>query len=115
MRLALDPRNQLVRTPAQEEKLAQALARYFGEPVRLEFQTCRREARDPGAGAAARLGRRSSPPRGASFEADPGVQGLRERFGATRAARYGAAGKMNSHSAARSAEGCTHAQAISTT
>src|SRR5256884_1376049 len=38
VRLALDARNQPVRTPAQEEKLAQALSRYFGEPVRLEFQ-----------------------------------------------------------------------------
>src|SRR5262249_62269571 len=38
VRLALDPRNQLVRTPVQEERLAQALSRYYGEPVRLPVQ-----------------------------------------------------------------------------
>src|SRR5579872_5084513 len=36
VRLALDPRNQLVRTAATEERLAQALGRHFGAPVRLE-------------------------------------------------------------------------------
>src|SRR2546430_840138 len=38
VRLGVDARNQPVRTPVQEEKLAQALSRYYGEPVRLEFQ-----------------------------------------------------------------------------
>ncbi|HEX4388864.1 MAG TPA: DNA polymerase III subunit gamma/tau [Steroidobacteraceae bacterium] len=83
VRLALDPRNQLVRTPAQEEKLAQALSRYYGEPVRLEFQ-----ANLPGGESTpAQVQRRASEQELAAarraFEADPGVQGLRERFGAT--------------------------------
>jgi DNA polymerase-3 subunit gamma/tau len=82
VRLALDARNQPVRTPAQEEKLAQALSRYFGEPVRLEFQ-----AGGAGAETPALLARRVSEQELAAarraFEADPGVQGLRERFGAT--------------------------------
>src|SRR6185437_1153831 len=39
VRLALDPRSKFMRTPAVEEKLAQALARHYGEPVRLEFTT----------------------------------------------------------------------------
>jgi DNA polymerase-3 subunit gamma/tau len=81
VRLALDARNQPVRTPAQEEKLAQALSRYFGEPVRLEFQ-----AGAAGAESPALLARRASEQELAAarraFEADPGVQGLRERFGA---------------------------------
>jgi len=81
VRLALDARNQPVRTPAQEEKLAQALSRYFGEPVRLEFQ-----AGGAGAETPALLARRVSEQELAAarraFEADPGVQGLRERFGA---------------------------------
>src|SRR5204862_162700 len=47
VRLALDARNQPVRTPAQEEKLAQALSRYFGEPVRLEFQVLSAGAETP--------------------------------------------------------------------
>ena len=82
VRLALDARNQPVRTPAQEEKLAQALSRYYGEPVRLEFQVGGALAETP-----ALLARRASEQELAAarraFEADPGVQGLRERFGAT--------------------------------
>jgi DNA polymerase-3 subunit gamma/tau len=82
VRLALDPRNQLVRTAVQEERLAQALSRYYGEPVRLEFQ-----AQMPAAETPAQAQRRASEEELAAarraFEADPGVQGLRERFGAT--------------------------------
>src|SRR5262249_54261854 len=55
VRLALDPRNQLVRTPVQEERLAQALSRYYGEPVRLEFQ-----AQMPSAETPAQAQRRAS-------------------------------------------------------
>ena len=82
VRLALDPHNQQLRTPAQEEKLAQALARYFAEPVRLEFQQT-----GPGGDSPALLAQRASQRElteaRRAFEADPGVQGLRERFGAT--------------------------------
>jgi DNA polymerase-3 subunit gamma/tau len=82
VRLALDPRNQLVRTPAQEEKLAQALSRYYGETVRLEFQ-----AGGGGAETPAQAQRRGSQEEQAAarraFEDEAGVQGLRERFGAT--------------------------------
>jgi DNA polymerase-3 subunit gamma/tau len=82
VRLALDPRNQLVRTPAQEEKLAQALSRYYGETVRLEFQAVSGGAETP-----AQAQRRGSEQELAAarraFEDDAGVQGLRERFGAT--------------------------------
>jgi DNA polymerase-3 subunit gamma/tau len=82
VRLGLDPRNQLVRTAAQEEKLAQALSRYYGETVRLEFQ-----AVTPGAETPAQAQRRASDTELAqarqAFEEDAGVKGLRERFGAT--------------------------------
>jgi DNA polymerase III subunit gamma/tau len=82
VRLALDPHNQQLRTPAQEEKLAQALSRYYGEPVRLEFQSSGAAGETP-----ALLAQRASQQELAvarrAFEADPGVQGLRERFGAT--------------------------------
>ncbi len=82
VRLALDPRNQLLRTAALEEKLAQALARYYGEPVRLEFQTVAAGLETP-----AQAQRRASDEELAAarraFEEDAGVQGLRERFGAT--------------------------------
>jgi DNA polymerase-3 subunit gamma/tau len=82
VRLGVDPRNQLVRTPAQEDKLVQALSRYFGEPVRLEFQSAVAGVETP-----AQAQRRASDAELAaarrSFETEPGVQGLRERFGAT--------------------------------
>jgi DNA polymerase-3 subunit gamma/tau len=82
VRLGLDPRNQPVRTPAQEDKLAQALSRHFGETVRLEFQGAASGAETP-----AQVQRRASEAELAaarrSFETEPGVQGLRERFGAT--------------------------------
>ncbi len=82
VRLALDPRNQLVRTPAQEEKLAQALSGYYGETVRLEFQAVSGGAETP-----AQAQRRGSEQELAAarraFEDEAGVQGLRERFGAT--------------------------------
>ena len=82
VRLALDPRNQSVRTPAQEDKLAQALSRYFGATVRLEFQAVAAGVETP-----AQAQRRASEAELAaarrSFETEPGVQGLRERFGAT--------------------------------
>jgi DNA polymerase III subunit gamma/tau len=81
VRLALDPHNQQLRTPAQEEKLAQALSRHFGEPVRLEFHS------NGGGETPALLAQRVSQQElivaRHAFEADPGVQGLRERFSAT--------------------------------
>jgi DNA polymerase III subunit gamma/tau len=83
VRLALDPRNQLVRTLATEEKLAQALSRHFGSTVRLEFQS----ATAPGAETPAQAQRRASEAELAAarqaFEEDAGVKSLRDRFGAT--------------------------------
>jgi DNA polymerase III subunit gamma/tau len=82
VRLALDPHHRLVRTAVQEEKLAQALARYYGEPVRLEFVNGLPAAETP-AQAQQRLTQQELASARRAFEADPGVQGLRERFGAT--------------------------------
>ena len=82
VRLALDARNQPVRTPAQEEKLAQALSRYFGEAVRLEFQVLSAGAETP-ALLARRVSEQELAAARRAFDAEPGVQGLRERFGAT--------------------------------
>src|SRR5215471_3960007 len=56
IRLGLDPRHQLVRTMATEEKLSQALSRRFGSTVRLEFQT----GASPGAETPAQAQRRAS-------------------------------------------------------
>ncbi len=82
VRLGVDVKNPPVRTPAQEEKLAQALTRYFGEPVRLEFQTVSAGAETP-ALAARRVSEQELAAARSAFENDPGVKSLRERFGAT--------------------------------
>ncbi|HEY1491930.1 MAG TPA: DNA polymerase III subunit gamma/tau [Steroidobacteraceae bacterium] len=82
VRLALDPQYQVVRSPAQEDKLAQALSRHFGETVRLEFQTTAAAAETP-AQAQRRAAEQELAQARRAFETDPGVKGLRERFGAT--------------------------------
>ncbi len=80
VRLALDPRVETVRTRAQEEKLAQALSRHYGEPVRIELVS---EAR---ADTPARAQERTSLARveaaRQALEEDATVQALKERFGA---------------------------------
>jgi DNA polymerase III subunit gamma/tau len=83
VRLALDPRNQLLRTGATEEKLAQALSRHFGATVRLEFQSAAAAAADTPAQAQLRASEAELAAARRTFEEDPGVKGLRERFGAT--------------------------------
>jgi DNA polymerase-3 subunit gamma/tau len=82
VRLALDARNKHMRTPAQEDKLTQALSRYFGQPVRLEFEVATTEVETP-AQAEQRASMEDLDAARRAFESDPGVQGLRERFGAT--------------------------------
>jgi DNA polymerase-3 subunit gamma/tau len=82
VRLAIDPRVKFVRTTAQEEKLAQALSRYYGETVRLEFTIASGEIETP-AQAGQRASQQELEVARQAFETDPGVKGLRERFGAT--------------------------------
>ena len=82
VRLGLDPRHQLVRTTATEEKLAQALSRHFGSPVRLEFQTGAAGGAETPAQAQRRASEAEITAARQSFDEDAGVKGLRERFGA---------------------------------
>jgi DNA polymerase-3 subunit gamma/tau len=82
VRLALDPRSKVMRTPAIEEKLAQALAKYYGEAVRLEITAVLPQAETP-AQADQRVSQEEVESARRAFESDPGVQGFRERFGAT--------------------------------
>jgi DNA polymerase-3 subunit gamma/tau len=82
VRLALDPRVKFVRTSSQEEKLAQALSRHYGETVRLEFTAASGEAETP-AQAEQRVSQQELDVARQAFETDPGVKSLRERFGAT--------------------------------
>jgi DNA polymerase III subunit gamma/tau len=82
VRLALDARNKHMRTQAQEEKLAQALSRYLGQTVRLEFETAATGTETP-AQADQRASIEDMDAARRSLESDPGVQGFRDRFGAT--------------------------------
>lgn len=81
-RLALDPRVKFVRTSAQEEKLAHALSRFYGETVRVEITIATGEVETP-AQADQRVSQQELEGARQAFESDPGAQGLRERFGAT--------------------------------
>ncbi|HTX06356.1 MAG TPA: DNA polymerase III subunit gamma/tau [Steroidobacteraceae bacterium] len=82
VRLALDPRSKFMRTAALEEKLAQALSKYYGQPMRLEFTAVATGAETP-AQAGERASQEEVEAARRAFESDPGVQGFRERFGAT--------------------------------
>jgi DNA polymerase III subunit gamma/tau len=82
VRLALDARHQLMRTRAQEEKLAQALSRHFGTPVRLEFELGAVPGETP-AQAAERASAAALEAARRSLEEDATVLALQERFGAT--------------------------------
>lgn len=82
VRFGFDPKSPFVRTQGQVEKLAQALSKYFGETVRVEF-----DALPAGHETPAQAGQRTSMEEldtaRQSLESDPGVQTLREKFGAT--------------------------------
>jgi DNA polymerase-3 subunit gamma/tau len=82
VRLALDPRSRSIRTPSLEEKLTQALSKHYGQPIRVEFTAARPQAETP-AQAEARASLEEVAGARRAFEADPGVQGFREQFGAT--------------------------------
>jgi DNA polymerase-3 subunit gamma/tau len=82
VRLALDPRSKFMRTAAVEEKLAQALGKYYGESVRLEFTAVAPQAETP-AQADQRVSQEEAESARRAFDSDPGVQGFRDRFGAS--------------------------------
>jgi DNA polymerase III subunit gamma/tau len=69
------------RTKPLEDKLVQALSKYLGKDIRVNFETAAAEVDTP---AKQRLqAEQDRVARAASaFEADPAVKGLRERFGA---------------------------------
>jgi len=84
IRLALDPRNQHVRTPSTVERLTQALCRHLGETLRVEVEVEIVEASaETPARAEERQARDELAAARASLEADPTVLALKEKFGAT--------------------------------
>jgi DNA polymerase-3 subunit gamma/tau len=82
VRLALDPRSQVVRTRAQEDKLAQALSKHFGTELRVDIEMRELETESP-ARERERLEQERQAELRVAFAADPGVQSLQRRFGAT--------------------------------
>lgn len=82
VRLGLDPRNNMMRVPNAVDKLAQALSKYFGETVRIEFEAPIAGAETP-AQAEKRAVVEELDSARQSLESDPAVRALRETFGAT--------------------------------
>jgi len=82
LRLGLDPRRTALQTRAIEDKLAQALARHFGHPVRLEIEVRGSEAETPARAIERQQAERRAQAR-AVFEADATVDAFRQRFGAS--------------------------------
>jgi DNA polymerase-3 subunit gamma/tau len=82
VRLALDPRSASMRTRVLEDKLVQALGRYFGSPVRLQFEL-RDDAHETPARSAERIEAQRRQQAQLAFEADPIVGTFKERFGAS--------------------------------
>jgi DNA polymerase III subunit gamma/tau len=80
--LALDPRCASMRTRASEDKLTQALSRYFGSTVRVQFEL-RDVAHETPARAAERVEAQRRAQAQMAFEADPLVGTFKERFGAS--------------------------------
>ena len=82
VQLVLDADGEHFRRPQLEEKLAQALSAYFGEPVRIELSVADRAldtlARQQKAAADDRVQQAR-----AAIESDPNVRAMRDMFGAT--------------------------------
>ena len=84
VRFSLEAKGQSIRSPSSEEKLAAALTRYYGEPLRIQIETGAAAAaaqtpaqeRDREAEAALAGARQT-------LESDPTVQALQKQFGAT--------------------------------
>jgi DNA polymerase-3 subunit gamma/tau len=82
VRLALDPRSSMMRTSNLEDKLAQALSRYYGSAVRLEIELRETTPETP-ARAAERNDAQLRSQAQVAFEADPVVESFKQRFGAS--------------------------------
>jgi DNA polymerase-3 subunit gamma/tau len=82
VRLGLDPRNNMMRVPGAVDKLTQALSKYFGETVRLEFEAPIAGIETPAQAEKRAVVEELDSARQA-LESDPAVRALRETFGAT--------------------------------
>jgi DNA polymerase III subunit gamma/tau len=82
VKLALDADGETFRRPALEDRLAQTLSTYFGEPIKLEISAVAEVANTP-----ARLQKAAADDRlqaaRASIDSDPNIRAMRDIFGAT--------------------------------
>jgi len=81
LHLRLDARGGALRTKQQEERVAQALSRLAGRPLRLELEVGDDAAATPAREAEREQQQRLEQAR-LALESDPTVQALRDRFGA---------------------------------
>jgi DNA polymerase-3 subunit gamma/tau len=81
VRLLADPR--ATRTPGSEAKLAEALSRYVGGPVKLSFESALSEAPATPARELQRQDDERLARTRAALESDPNIQALQRRMGAT--------------------------------
>jgi DNA polymerase III subunit gamma/tau len=82
VRLTLDARNATVHTAAQEDKLAQALSRHFGRPLRLLIERGSQSVATP-AREREQAEQQQREAARAAFAGDPVVRSLQAQFGAT--------------------------------
>jgi DNA polymerase-3 subunit gamma/tau len=82
VRLALDSEGETFRRPTLEERLAQALSNYYGEPIKLEIVSAGDVPNTPARLQKAAADGRMQAAR-ASIDSDPNIRAMREIFGAT--------------------------------
>ena len=82
LRLALDARGQVLNTAGNRERLTQALAKYVGAHVKLEFVDGAPAAETPSQNVERRSAEAADAAR-RSLEEDPTVREMKSRFGAT--------------------------------
>jgi DNA polymerase-3 subunit gamma/tau len=79
--LALDPAKAMMATPAQQERLTQALSAHFGATIKVDFLTSGAPAETP-TQARERQATQTLEQARRSLDDDPTVRALKERFGA---------------------------------
>ena len=82
VRLGLDPRGVALNTPANKDRLVQALGKYLGSPVKIEFVEGVLPAETPSQNGERRSAEALDAAR-RTLEEDPTVREMKTRFGAT--------------------------------
>ncbi len=83
LRLRLDAQGETYRRPQVEQRLAEALSKHFGRPLRLEIQVGETPVEDTPARRQARVEDERQRAAQDAIESDPNVRALRDMFGAT--------------------------------